>query len=96
VKVQGAKMEEAKGMILIVDDEEPITNALSRKLQAEGYNCVIAADGKEALKKAFMQDFALVLLDIKMPGMSGMEVLSRMATDYPDTSVVMITAVGDS
>lgn len=57
---------------------------------------MIAADGKEALKKAFMQDFALVLLDIKMPGMSGMEVLSRMATDYPDTSVVMITAVGDS
>jgi len=89
-------MDEVKGMILIVDDEEPIRNAVSRKLQAEGYNCVTAADGKEALWKASMQDFALVLLDIKMPGMSGMEVLSRVIIDHPDTSVVMITAVGNS
>ena len=89
-------MDEVKGTILIVDDEEPVRNAISRKLQAEGYKCVIAADGKEALWKAFMQDFALVLLDIKMPVMSGMEVLSRMITDHPDTGVVMITAVGDS
>jgi len=89
-------MDEGKGTILIVDDEESIRNAVCRRLKTEGYNCVIAADGKEALWKAFMQDFALMLLDIKMPGMSGMEVLSKMSTDHPDTSVVMITAVGDS
>ena len=89
-------MGEAEGMILIVDDEEPIRNAVSRKLQAEGFNCVIAVDGQEALWKAFMQDFDLVLLDIKMPGLSGMEVLSRIVTDHPDIGVVMITAIGDS
>jgi response regulator RpfG family c-di-GMP phosphodiesterase len=89
-------MGEAEGMILIVDDEEPIRNAVSRKLQAEGYICAIAVDGKEALWKAFMQDFDVILLDIKMPGLSGMEVLSRIARDHPDIGVIMITAIGDS
>jgi len=89
-------MDEKNATILIVDDEEPIRNAVSRKLQAEGYNCVIAVDGKEALWKAFMQDFNLVLLDIKMPGMSGMDLLAQMGVDHPDTGVVMITAIGDS
>lgn len=89
-------MDEINATILVVDDEEPIRNAVSRKLQAEGFNCVIAVDGKEALWKVFMQDFNLVLLDIKMPGMSGMDVLARMVVDHPDTGVVMITAIGDS
>jgi len=83
-------------MILIVDDEEPIRNVVSRKLRAAGHNCVVAVDGKEALWKAFMQEFDLMLLDIKMPGMSGMEVLSHTVTDHPDTGVIMMTAVGDS
>ncbi len=96
MQVQVSNMDEVKGTILIVDDEEPIRNAISRKLQAEGYNCAVAADGKAALWKAFAQDFALVLLDVKMPRMSGMEVLSRMIADHPDTGVVMITAVGDT
>ena len=89
-------MSEAKATILIIDDEEPIRNAVSRKLQSEGYNCVIATDGNEALWKVFMQDFDLMLLDIKMPGMSGMEVLSQVVTNNPDIGVVMITAIGDS
>ncbi len=89
-------MDEVKGTILVVDDEESIRDVVSRRLGAEGYDCVTEADGKEALWKAFTQDFALMLLDIKMPGMSGMEVLSRMIADHPDIGVVMITAVGDS
>jgi len=89
-------MDEVKGTILIVDDEESIRDVVSRRLEAEGYDCVIAADGEDALWRAFMQDFALVLLDIKMPGMSGMEVLSRMTTGHSDIGVVMMTAVGDS
>jgi len=89
-------MEEAKGTILLVDDEESIRSGVSRKLQAEGYNCVTAADSKEALWKASMQDFDLILLDIRMPGMSGMEVLPQIIADHPDTGVVMITAVGDT
>ena len=89
-------MEKAKGIILIVDDEESIRDLLSTKLKADGYDCEVAADGNEALWKAFMKDFDIVLLDIKMPGLSGMEVLSRIVIDHPDTSVVMVTAVLDT
>jgi DNA-binding NtrC family response regulator len=88
-------MEDARGTILIVDDEQSIREILHRKLQSHGYDCVIAVDGKEALWKAFMQDFDLVLMDIKMPGMSGLEVLPKLVTDHPDISVVMLTAVSD-
>jgi len=88
-------MNDNKATILIVDDEDSIRDILCRKLESLGYDCVIAADGKEALWKTFMQDFDLVLMDIKMPGMSGMEVLPKMATDHPDTSVVMLTALSD-
>jgi DNA-binding NtrC family response regulator len=88
-------MDENKATILIVDDEDSIRDILCRKLESLGYDCVIAADGKEALWKTFMQDFDLVLMDIKMPGMSGMEVLPKIVTDHPDTSVVMLTALSD-
>ena len=89
-------MEQARGIILIVDDEEAIRGILSRKLEVDGYHCEVAADGKEALWKAFMKDFALVLMDIKMPGLSGMEALPQMITNHPDTCVIMMTAVVDT
>jgi signal transduction histidine kinase len=89
-------MEEYKGTILVVDDEEPIRELLRRKLSGDGFYCESAADGKDALWKAFVKDFDIVLLDIKMPGMSGIDVLSKMVTDHPETCVVMITAVADS
>jgi DNA-binding response OmpR family regulator len=56
---------------------------------------VVAAEGNDALWKAFMQDFDLVIMDIKMPGMSGLEVLPKIITDHPDTCVIMLTAVSD-
>jgi DNA-binding NtrC family response regulator len=88
-------MEEHRAAILIVDDEESIRDILCRKLMSLGYQCEVAADGNEALWKAFMQDFDLVLMDIKMPGLSGMEVLPKIVTDHPDTCVIMLTAVSD-
>src|SRR4030043_123196 len=89
-------MEEVKGTILIVDDEESIRNILSRRLQEEDYSCEVAADGKEALWKVFVRDFDLVLMDIKMPGISGMEVLPQIVTNHPDTCVIMMTATVDT
>ena len=89
-------MEEVRGAILVVDDEESIRAIITRRLEADGYTCESAADGKEALWKAFMKDFDLVLMDVKMPGISGMEALPQMVTNHPDTCVVMMTAVVDT
>ncbi len=91
-----AKKEEVKGRILVVDDEEAIRTVIARKLQAEGYECIVAPDGKEAVDTASNEDFDLVLTDVKMPGMSGIDVLSQVVTDHPDTCVIMITAVADA
>ena len=89
-------MEEAEVTILIVDDEDAIRSMLTRKLEGDGYCCEVASDGNEALWKAFMKDFDLVLMDIKMPGLSGMDALPQIVTDHPDTCVIMITAVVDA
>lgn len=88
-------MEEARAAILVVDDEESVRDIVSRKLKSEGYDCETASDGEEALWKSFMRDFDMMLLDIRMPGLSGMEVLDKMVVDHPDTCVVMITAISD-
>ena len=89
-------MDEVKGRVLVVDDEESIRSILSRKLETEGYFCVTASDGREAMEKASQHEFDLVLTDIKMPGMSGIEVLSHIIAEHPDTCVIMITAVSDA
>lgn len=89
-------MGEAKAAILVVDDDLAVRSVVARKMQAEGYDCVMAANGKEALEKADTQEFDLMLLDLKMPGPSGMEVLAQMIAEHPDTGVVMVTAVADT
>lgn len=89
-------MAESTARVLIVDDEESIREGVSRKLQAEGYACTTAASGRDALEEAATQDFDLVLMDIKMPGLSGMDVLPKLLADHPDASVIMITAVNDT
>lgn len=88
-------MKETKGNVLVVDDEEPIRDIVSRVLGAEGFTCFVAADGREALEKTATQAFDVVLLDIMMPDMSGMEVLHHLTTANPDACVVMTTAVDD-
>lgn len=88
-------MDETKGSILVVDDEESIRTALSRKLEDEQYRCVLAASGEEALTEASKQVFDIVLLDVKMPGLTGIDVLPEIIRAYPDTVVIMATGVVD-
>jgi putative two-component system response regulator len=87
------KRTESKEQILVVDDVASIRMAFSRKLGREGYECLVAENGKDALALLEKHRIALVLLDITMPGMSGRDVLREIVTKYPDTAVIMITAI---
>ncbi len=80
--------------ILIVDDEPSIRRTLQEILQYEGYHTAEAATGDEALERLKKEDIHLVLLDIKMPGKSGMEVLDEIQASSPDIPVVMISGHG--
>lgn len=81
--------------ILLVDDEAPLRGLLSRCLSAEGYDCVQAASSEEAWEALEGEDFALLITDIKMPGMSGLELLGKVAERFPSMAVIMVTAVAD-
>jgi putative nucleotidyltransferase with HDIG domain len=81
--------------ILIVDDEEIIRKLLHRRLSGEGYHCLEASGAEQALAKLQNNTVALAILDIKMPGKSGIELLAEIRSEYPDTAVIMATAVAD-
>lgn len=82
--------------ILVVDDNEDIRGLLSLVLQKEGYEVFLASDGTEALAKITKHTPDLVLLDVMMPGLSGLEVLSSIREnkkkEINEMPVVMITA----
>src|SRR5512144_914966 len=80
--------------ILIVDDEEGIRTSLAGVLEDEGYRTVFAVDGLEALAAAETEVPDLVLLDIWMPRMDGMDTLQRLKEKHPTLTVVMISGHG--
>lgn len=77
--------------VLIVDDEGSIRRTLRDILEFEKYDVDEAADGKECLFKLTKSDYDIILLDIKMPKMDGMEVLDRLQLQAPDIPVIMIS-----
>lgn len=88
-------MKKEAPAILVVDDEPFVTELLSRWLASEGYECERASSGREALETLGRREFALILTDIMMPGMSGLELLEEVTRASPSTPVVMLTAVDD-
>jgi len=81
--------------ILVVDDEPHICQILWRWLTSDGYECVTAHSGEVARKLLESGNFQLVVSDIMMPGMSGIDLLSIIKTRFPDVAVIMATAVDD-
>ncbi len=82
--------------VLIVDDEAVVRRVLRQKLSAEGYCCEEAGNAYQALDKLSGDAVELVILDIKMPGKSGVELLPEIKLSHPDTAVIMATAVSDT
>ncbi|HUU96720.1 MAG TPA: response regulator [Phycisphaerae bacterium] len=80
--------------ILIVDDEKNIRLTLARALEALELETDAAINGEEALAKVAEKDYGVMLLDLKMPGMDGLEVLRRIRDIRPDITVIIITAHG--
>lgn len=78
--------------ILVADDEESMRWVLSKALRKKGYSVDLAADGNQALRQVQEQSYDLIIADIKMPGMSGLEFLDKARELRPDLLVVVMTA----
>ncbi len=81
--------------ILIVDDEAPIRALLGEHLRQEGYQVTLAHNGATALEALTKAEFELVLTDVRMPGMSGLELLAEIVRTHPAVGVLMLTACED-
>jgi len=88
-------LSSGKGRVLVIDDEKDIRTALRRVLEYEGYSVFEAEAGQEGLDRIAEGDLDAVLLDIKMPGMDGMEVLRRVTESDPDLPVIMVSGHAD-
>jgi len=80
-----------KASILIVDDEEVVRRSHLRSLAETGCHAQAAADGMEALRALEEHPFDVILLDLRMPGLDGMDVLKTIKERWPDSEVVVIT-----
>lgn len=83
------------GRLLIVDDEEAITKLLERKFSRAGYSCAVAGDGAEAAEQLKLQQFDVIITDVRMPNMDGME-LTELAHRLDNAmSIIVMTAYAD-
>src|SRR5947209_466049 len=80
--------------ILVVDDDESLRRVTQLQLQEAGYDVLTAPNGTEALAMIESDTPDLVITDMKMPGMSGLELLDKIRKLYPQTTVLMVTAFG--
>ena len=87
-------MADSAARILLVDDEQSVQTLLTYPLRKEGYEVVSALDGREALDRFAEQRFDLVVLDIMLPKLDGIEVCRRLRT-RSQVPIIMLTAKGD-
>ncbi|MBW1871353.1 MAG: response regulator, partial [Deltaproteobacteria bacterium] len=80
--------------ILLVDDEAEFVEALAKRMKARGMQVEVASDGQTALDIAGSTNFTAIVLDLKMPGMDGIETLKRLKQINPDLQIILLTGHG--
>jgi DNA-binding response OmpR family regulator len=89
-------MHPERATILVVDDEPSVVDLLSEDLVEEGYDCITSVTGEDALKKLSKSNFNVILLDLRLPGISGMDILKEVKSNHPEMAVIVLTSVGDA
>src|SRR2546423_5571637 len=82
-----------KQKILIVEDEAQMCDLLMSFFSDKGYKVAAVQNGEDAIARLEEEDFALVITDIKLPGMSGLELLARLRQEWQDVAVIIMTAL---
>ena len=81
--------------ILILDDEEQLRNLLKENLEEQGYTCFTAQNGQAGLDVLSQEPVDLAVVDIKMPGMSGLSFFQQLKEEHPEVAAIFVTAVDD-
>ncbi len=86
--------EEVNAKVLLVDDEKEFLDAFSKRLKGRGLKIDTAESGEEAIRHAKAKDFDAIVLDLAMPGLSGIETLKRLKEENPDLQIIILTGHG--
>jgi DNA-binding NtrC family response regulator len=86
--------EEIKSSVLLVDDEGKFLDLLSQRLGTRGVDADTATSGEEALSKIREKNLDVIILDVMMPGMDGIETLKRIRKENPEVQIIMLTGQG--
>ena len=86
--------EDIKADVLLVDDEEQFLKVLSKRLEGRGMKVDTSTSGEDALNRVKGKEFDAIILDLAMPGMSGIETLKRIRSENPDVQIIMLTGHG--
>ena len=83
-----------KGKLLIIDDEDRLRSLLARILQLEGYDVITASTAKEGLKKLQYESINVILSDVKLPDINGIELTEQIKKNWPLVEIIVLTAFG--
>jgi DNA-binding NtrC family response regulator len=86
--------EKLKAKVLLVDDEEDFLATLAERLETRGLKVTTAANGEQALTKVEQEGFDLIVLDLAMPGMGGLEALKRIKAKQPEAEIIILSGQG--